>query len=60
MKFAQAYHALTQDYTQSAVDLTQLDPLYESIETIAQLLINGMQQEVRNSVRAMITRAGIF
>lgn len=54
-KFAQSYTQVTQDYTQSAIDLSQMDPLYDAVEKIADLLILAMKQESSSSVRNYIT-----
>jgi hypothetical protein len=54
-KFAQSYHKITQDYTQSAVALDKLSPLYAAIDNVANLLIVGMKQEVNKSVRSLIS-----
>lgn len=55
--FGQTYAAITEDFTQSALDLTQIDPLYESFATLSQLLMDGMRDELQGSVRAAIRMA---
>lgn len=54
-KFAQHYLQITQDYTQSAIDMSQIELLYDAIDLIAQLLITGMKQEANNSVHNLIS-----
>lgn len=54
--FGQAFHPITKDYTHSAVDLTHIDPLYDYIEQLAQLLIEGMQNQQNNSVRLLLKK----
>lgn len=54
--FGDTYSKITNDFTQSAINLEAIDPLYASVDRIAQLLISGMQNEASRSVRKFIQR----
>lgn len=54
--FGDTYSKVTNDFTQSAINLEVIDPLYASIDRIAQLLITGMQSETNRSVRKFLQR----
>lgn len=55
--FAGVYRELTEDYTQSAIDLFAIQPLYQQLQQIAHLLTEGMKQEVNRSVHKLIATA---
>jgi hypothetical protein len=53
-EFVKAYQHITRYCTHAAVDLSQLDALYTAVDTVAQLLIEGLLQQQHNSVRDFI------
>jgi hypothetical protein len=55
--FANTYQKITNDYTQSAINLEAIDPLYESVNRLAQLLMAGMQSETNRSVHKFIQKS---
>lgn len=54
--FSDSYGRITHDYTQSAICLEALDPLYESIDTLGNLLIEGMKKQADKSVKNVIKK----
>lgn len=56
--FAESYRHITQDYTQSAIDLTKIDTVYEAIDIVAQLLLEGIATQEQNSVYRFIKKSG--
>jgi hypothetical protein len=55
--FADAYSKVTGDYCQSALNMEDMDPLYESVDRIAGLLIEGLQNQKNSSVRNLIKKS---
>lgn len=55
--FAHTYSRITNDYTQSALDLALIDPLYESVDTVARMLIEGFKRQAHNSVHRLIQKS---
>ena len=54
--FSDSYSRITNDYTQSALCLDALDPLYESIDTVGNLLIEGIKKQANKSVKEFVKR----
>ena len=54
--FDNTYRPLTDDFTQSVIHLENIDQLYESINTVAQILIEGITKQSNNSVRKLIQK----
>jgi hypothetical protein len=52
--FENTYQKLTTDYTLSGIDLTNIDPLYHSINDIAQILIIALKNQRNGSVKEFI------
>ncbi len=52
--FAQTYSPIVRDYAQSAIVLESLDPLYEAIDAIAHLLMDGLGHQEKQSVENFI------
>ncbi|KKT01587.1 MAG: Peptidase C11 clostripain [candidate division TM6 bacterium GW2011_GWF2_43_17] len=48
------YGKLTEDYTQSAINLAYFDLINQNIDLVAQLLIEGLQHQKKQSVKALI------
>ncbi len=48
------YGKLTEDYTQSAFKMTYFEQLNQNIDSVAQLLIEGLQRQKKQSVKALI------
>lgn len=55
--FANTYQRITNDYTQSVINLENIDPLYEHIDAIARILISALQQQKNNSVFKFIQKS---
>lgn len=55
--FATVYREITEDYTHSAIDLFAIQPLYHKLNSIAQLLTDGMKHEANRSVHKLIATA---
>lgn len=49
--YASAYQAVTNDYTQSAIDLNRIPLLEQNIDAIGQLLVTCMKKQKLNSVK---------
>jgi len=49
--YAQYYSPITNDFTQSAVDLSALEPLEKTIDQIALLLCEALKSQVGNTVK---------
>lgn len=54
MSYEQSYKPITNDYTLSAVKLSNLNLLEDNIHNIAQLLTQALQQQTNNSVTTTI------
>jgi len=54
--FSNAYSRITNDYTQSAINLEKMDVIYEIVDNIAITLTNAMNNEQGASVRRLIQR----
>lgn len=48
--YEETYNKITNDYTQSAIDLSRLQPIEESVDTIAKLLISALKIQKNKSV----------
>lgn len=48
------YGKLTEDYTQSALNLAYFNAMNQNIDSVAQLLIEGLQNQKKQSVKALI------
>lgn len=55
--FSDTYQKITNDYTQSAINLEAIDPLYASVDHLAKLLIAGLQYETNRSVHKYIQKS---
>lgn len=55
--FDQCYRGTTWDYTLSAVQLNKIDPVVNSVNTVAILLLQALQSSARASVLTAIKRA---
>ena len=52
--YHKTYSKITQDYTQSAIDVSAIYLLDQKIDQLAQLLIEGLKKQVNGSVKAAI------
>ena len=52
--FKEEYTKITQDYTHCAIDLTEIEQLEHAIDTLARLLIFGLDQQKGKSVKEAI------
>lgn len=52
--FAETYNPIIRDYTQSAIALASLDPLYEAIDQVAHSLLYGLSHQKSLSVENFI------
>lgn len=52
--FRKAYQHITRDFTQSAIDLSQIDSIEKNINLVAQQLLTAMQYQKNTSVTKMI------
>ncbi len=55
--FETTYQKLTPDYTLSGIDLENINPLYQSIDEIAQLLIESLRNQKNGSVKEFIRKS---
>lgn len=55
--FKKAYNPITNDYTLSAIDLTQINPLYDALNRLADNLIYALKNQKNNSARDFIKRS---
>lgn len=55
--FDRTYSKITRDYTQAALNLMVIDPLYTEINHLAQLLIEGLREQRNRSVTIAIKRS---
>ncbi len=55
--FGATYEQITSDYTHSAIHLEAIDPLYDNINAVAELLIEGLLQQKQQSVRKFIQKS---
>jgi hypothetical protein len=55
--FANTYQRITNDYTQSVINLEAIDPLYEHVDTLAHILVEGLQNQNNNSVFKFIQKS---
>lgn len=55
--FESTYQKLTPDYTLSGVDLQNIDPLYDSINDIADILIQALRNQKNGSVKEFIRQS---
>lgn len=58
--FADTYSKITHDYAQSAIHLEAIDPLYENIDRIACLLIDGLSHQSNRSVHRFIQKSASY
>ncbi|MBA3954231.1 hypothetical protein H0X48_02850 [Candidatus Dependentiae bacterium] len=52
--YQQAYNKITQDYTQSAIDLSHFSVIDTKVDQLARLLIEGLQKQKNRSVKETI------
>ena len=55
--FETTYQKLTPDYTLSGIDLQNLDPLYQSVNDIAEILIKALKYQKNGSVKDFIRQS---
>jgi hypothetical protein len=55
--FGVTYSSITDDYTQSALDLSYVDALEKNVHNVATLLIEALQKQKKNSVKNAIVAA---
>jgi len=52
--YDEAYHVITNDYTQSAINLKYIDLLEKNIDAVAGLLIEGLKKQLNGAVKKAI------
>lgn len=55
--YAKTYGKVTNDYTQSAIKLSEYAPLAENIDLLARLLISALQKQKNNSVKEALKQS---
>lgn len=55
--YEETYSKITNDYTQSALELSEFAPLHQNIDLIAQLFNRGIEQQRDKSVTFMLKRS---